>query len=116
MAHRVFIDDLGIEWQVWETTPSSAERRLRGERRQSARGPLPGLPDRRAGADRRRVAEARVRVTAGYERGWLTFESRGEKRRLMPVPAGWEHLSEAALAELCALATPVPKRFGRLIE
>jgi hypothetical protein len=40
-----------------------------------------------------------------YERGWLSFEGDGEKRRLAPIPAGWEAADRSALLGLLAKAT-----------
>lgn len=37
---------------------------------------------------------------------WLCFESGTEKRRLSPVPAGWESSPAERLAELCRAAAP----------
>jgi hypothetical protein len=45
-----------------------------------------------------------------YREGWLLFESANEKRRLAPVPHDWESLSDQALAQLCAGASPQPAR------
>lgn len=36
--------------------------------------------------------------------GWLTFESAVEKRRLAPIPSGWNELPADALGELCERA------------
>lgn len=47
------------------------------------------------------------RVAAGYDQGWLTFESEAEKRRLAPVPAEWFELPEGQLAALLERAAPV---------
>lgn len=60
---------------------------------------VPSASERRA----QHLAEA-------YRAGWLVFESASEKRRLAPVPAGWDSLSDAALAALCVAATPQPAR------
>jgi hypothetical protein len=38
--------------------------------------------------------------------GWLAFESREEKRRLAPVPAGWETASDDELREFLTRAAP----------
>lgn len=49
--------------------------------------------------------------------GWLTFESEGEKRRLAPVPSGWESLSPGRLELLCQMAQPVtqfPQTYSEL--
>jgi hypothetical protein len=51
-----------------------------------------------------------VRVQSVYANGWLAFESPLERRRLAPIPDGWEALSEELLQRLCAEATPVPER------
>jgi hypothetical protein len=47
--------------------------------------------------------------------GWLAFESHDEKRRLAPIPPGWETASEAELLALLARATLRDKP-RRLIE
>lgn len=47
--------------------------------------------------------------------GWLAFESGDEKRRLAPVPDGWETASDAELLALLARATRRGKP-RRLIE
>jgi len=39
-------------------------------------------------------------LSRGFEKGWLTFESQSERRRLAPIPADWESMSDAALATL----------------
>ena len=50
---------------------------------------------------------------AGFENGWLTFESdAGALRRLAPVPAGWEHLPTARILELLRAAKEVPRHTG----
>ena len=61
------------------------------------------------------MAQVRAAVSPGYEGGWLTFECATAKRRLAPVPAEWERLSDSELAGLCARAIAVPMR-RRLIE
>jgi hypothetical protein len=46
-----------------------------------------------------------------FARGWLLFESSGEKRRLAPYPDDWIHLSVPQLEESCLHATrlePLP--------
>lgn len=47
-------------------------------------------------------------LAEAYRNGWLVFESSAEKRRLAPVPAGWEELSDSGLATLCESAVPQP--------
>jgi hypothetical protein len=49
------------------------------------RQPAPGRP-------------APTRLAPGMESGWLAFRPQtGERRRVVPTPAGWERLSDAAL-------------------
>jgi hypothetical protein len=46
-----------------------------------------------------------------FARGWLLFESFGEKRRLAPYPDDWLHLSVRQLEDSCLHATrldPLP--------
>ena len=116
MAHRVFRDADGVEWAVWSVEPIWAERRVGGERRAGAGGELARGADRRGRPDRRRREELRVRVSAGFEAGWLTFESEEEKRRYAPVPAAWESLPDDQLARLCGAARSAAKRRGRFVE
>lgn len=55
-------------------------------------------------------------VTAGrslpdpYQRGWLSFDSAGELRRLAPIPDGWTKLSDEGLRQLCEKAEIAPRR------
>ncbi len=45
-------------------------------------------------------------VRPGFESGWLGFECDGERRRLAPVPAGWETASDDELRSMLAEAQP----------
>jgi hypothetical protein len=49
-------------------------------------------------------------VRSIYAAGWLGFESETERRRLHPVPAGWDTADEGALWAWLAAATPVAVR------
>jgi hypothetical protein len=118
MAQRVFVDDSGTRWKVWEVRPEWAERRSGPERRvtESAR---PAGEKRRSSSDRRGrpdPTEVRIPLSAGLASGWLVFESDGEKRRLAPVPERWEFTGDADLAALCREARPVPGWRRRLVE
>ena len=42
--------------------------------------------------------------------GWLTFESMAEKRRLAPIPEGWEDLDDETLVRLLDSAVFVRER------
>ena len=92
MAYRTFLDTTGKRWEVWLVTPAAAERR-RADRRagSSASGnAFQGTLDRRKTPERRRSPFQRsTSVASEFSQGWLCFESEGEKRRLAPVPDGW---------------------------
>jgi hypothetical protein len=49
-------------------------------------------------------------VQARFERGWLTFQCESEKRRVSPIPSGWEVATDEALEELLRSASPVAPR------
>jgi hypothetical protein len=70
----------GVAWTVWQVTPSSRSR--------------PGLTG----------------ASEVFLDGWLVFECEVEKRRLAPVPAGWDEWSDAELARTLAGAPVVPRR------
>jgi hypothetical protein len=76
---REFTDYSGGTWRVWDVTPQS---RQKSEKR--------GL-----------------RITPVD--GWLVFESDTERRRLGPIPEGWESGDDAALSYLCARAKVIPR-------
>jgi hypothetical protein len=102
MAYREFVDSCRTIWAVWYVPASRSERRARDTRRS----------EERAKGDRRRRRESqtlRMRVSAPMSAGWLCFESASEKRRLAPVPPGWQQMSDRGLEELCARATVVAK-------
>ena len=82
---RGFIDSTGVEWRVWEVLPSRTE----------------------SGSDLRTLSSLQA---TPFANGWLCFESHDEKRRLAPIPNGWESRDPTRLEELCAQATIVPAR------
>lgn len=49
------------------------------------------------------VAE-RARLPEPFRSGWLSFDSGTEKRRLSPIPEGWQGMSEERLRALCTSA------------
>lgn len=92
MSYRTFLDTAGTRWEVWMVTPSAAERR-RADRRAVAGSTdaFQGSTNRRVTPERRRSPFRRsVAIATEFNDGWLCFESDGEKRRLVPVPEGWE--------------------------
>jgi hypothetical protein len=101
MAHRKVRDRYGHEWDVWEVNPAAADRRARElnptvERRRKDAGLMGRLSDR-------------------LRDGWLAFQSAQEKRRLAPIPDGWESLSDAEILMLLDRAQRAG-RPTRLIE
>ena len=41
--------------------------------------------------------------------GWLSFDCGLDRRRLAPIPSGWESLDDEELAELCRRAVSTPR-------
>lgn len=109
---RTFIDETGMEWTAWEVRPGLAlagviERRSGADRRGSP--PPDPVIERRGWRDRRRQAARLARVLgATIAAGWLVFQMGGVRRRLTPVPPGWEQLADRELAALCRRAAPAP--------
>jgi hypothetical protein len=91
---RGFTDSTGVEWRVWEVFPTK------------------GLEETGATAH----SHSSLTNTA-FANGWLCFESTAEKRRLAPIPAGWEFREPNVLVQLLDSATIVPlRRHGRGIS
>src|SRR5881394_3704998 len=68
MAHRTFVDRIGMTWEVWDVRPSSPVLLVASEREEQA------LPE-----------------------GWLCFQSGSTRKRLFPIPDGWESMAEDEL-------------------
>lgn len=87
----------GDERRMDPTRADAPDRRSGVERRQieSRRGE----DDRRSGVDRRTAPRIKAPLPGSYGTGWLCFESDGEKRRLAPVPDGWETSDDECLVE-----------------
>jgi len=112
MSYRTFVDRDGAYWQVWDSQPTKVERRVTGaDRRRHKSHAWHGL-ERRTGTDRRMTSQRRITLAEGYGAGWLTFESLNEKRRLTPIPGGWEELSQPELRTLCDKAKRIAKLDG----
>ena len=91
MSFREFLDESGARWEVWEVKPALIERRL--------------LADAPVEIDRRTTPRKRAPVADDLRFGWLVFQSSAVKRRLAPVPQGWERLDDPGLRELLGRAT-----------
>ncbi|MFN2636467.1 MAG: hypothetical protein ABR585_05545 [Gemmatimonadaceae bacterium] len=112
MAYRTFVDRDGAYWQVWDSQPTKVERRISESDRRSVRRFPWTDPERRSGVDRRVTNQRRITLGQGYSRGWLTFESLLEKKRLVPIPSHWEESSQADLREFCEKAKSIAKVEG----
>jgi hypothetical protein len=109
MPYREFVDSRKIRWSVWHVAPTRSERRQRTTRRSEERV----KSDRRRRSD---VRPRRVRVSAPLAGGWLCFECGSEKRRLVPVPPGWQRMSDRGLEELCARAIATVKTVRQYVN
>lgn len=96
MAHRTFFDSHGLPWEVWDVVPGIAERRAGIERREGDRAFL----------DRRSSNGHWIGVRHEFVEGWLCFQNGIEKRRLAPIPANWDRLSDDELLHLMQSAQP----------
>lgn len=83
---RGFTDSTGVEWRVWEVFPTKAGATFVESSHTSLKTSLKETP---------------------FANGWLCFESPIEKRRLAPIPDGWEFRDLTALEALCRKAAPV---------
>jgi hypothetical protein len=111
VSYRTFLDSQGKRWEVWLITPAAAERRKADRRAASSGGAA-----YKGGLDRRRTPERRrgpfwrsAAVASEYSNGWLCFETEGEKRRLAPVPPGWEEAGPDRMATWLQAAKRVVK-------
>lgn len=95
---RHFRTTSGVNWDVWDVLPTDLERRF--ER--------PATPP--AGVERRMREAFRVNLGPEMAKGWLIFASGSERRRLAPIPAGWNQLPDGELERLCDSAAPVSDR------
>ena len=103
MAYREIRDAHGVRWEVWQVTPTMAERRA------DVVGLLYLKKERRL-----RVA-LRVLLGAAFRGGWLAFKSSDERRRLVPFPREWNTFSDSQLLGLLERSESVGAA-RRLIE
>lgn len=110
MTHRTFKDREGKQWDVWLVHPSAAERRFVDRRVKDV--DQAGAAERRTGLERRGGLRKspRASVAEGFAQGWLCFETRGEKRRLAPVPEQWDRADDKTLEQWCGKAAPALRR------
>ena len=48
-------------------------------------------------------------LASDMQKGWLTFESEQERRRLVPVPRDWEQAADDRMELYCRAAQPVTR-------
>jgi hypothetical protein len=109
MPLRIFENSRGESCKVWNVTPfaNQGTDRRNADRRVVAAAGYTG-PERRCGRDRR--VRTPGLMTPGLESGWLCFERGEEKRRLTPIPQGWDDAPDAELELLFESARPVTRR------
>ncbi|HYJ78189.1 MAG TPA: hypothetical protein VEW03_01105 [Longimicrobiaceae bacterium] len=79
MALRVFTARDGTVWNVWNVVPTLARN------------------------------DQKLTLSVGMTEGWLCFESGGVKRRVVPVPEGWESWEDEELQVALASAREVQR-------
>lgn len=92
MALRIFTDSDGRAWEVWDVVPQAIAGEMADRRRadRRAEGQTPSAFDRRQ-------AERRSALSPAMAGGWLAFRSSDERRRLAPIPDGWDTVPPAQL-------------------
>jgi len=109
MPLREFVDGERRTWQVWDTVPKTASESALFERSAQILAQSEARDIEDARQDRAAAAAALRRFTHGREHGWLTFMHGNDKRRLSPIPDGWERVDDAHLAALLQRAERVSK-------
>jgi hypothetical protein len=58
------------------------------------------------------VPQSGATYAEGYRAGWLTFESAQLRKRLAPIPRGWEEATSERLELMCRAAEVVKRASG----
>ena len=99
MPLREFSENLGRNWNAWDTYPKGGGHIGLGESRFST-----------FVAEMAKLEGRELRtVRSQYASGWLTFKRGSERRRLAPIPDAWETADEAALRIYLGLASDGPE-------
>ncbi len=106
MGLRTFEDAQGNVWNVWDVHPTAVERRMNVD--PDEHGDLTFADDPQP--ERRHRMQARFTLPNTLRAGWLAFQCEDDNRRLAPIPAAWESLSDEALCELLGRAQQTPPR------
>lgn len=56
------------------------------------------------------IKKTRATVAEEFTYGWLCFECKEEKRRLAPVPEGWDRADDETIEQWCCTAKPVTRK------
>lgn len=112
--HRIFRDDAARLWNAWDVHPVWGERRVE-QRRMREGGPPAALNNRRR-RERRVGNGLRIALPPRLARGWIAFECGDDRRRVAPIPDGWDALDDAGLRTLWRNAEELPPRRRRLVE
>lgn len=91
MGLRGFVGDDGREWQVWDTRPAIPSPNVDASDEDSPAAPSANVADF-------------ARISRKREGGWLTFTTPSERRRLSPIPDGWDSAADSTLRALLAVA------------
>lgn len=94
---REFVDRNRRVWEVWDTHPERADAGDGGSALTRYMAAQPETADGRPTSVRRQ-----------YESGWLTFASDNDRRRLSPIPDGWQHADAATLEKYLDGAHDIP--------
>ena len=86
MAHRRISSANGVEWDVYDVVIPATSPRV-------------GQPQLAP------PASTQIPVS----KMWLCFESKTDRRRLSPIPEGWDNATDAELLVFLARAAPVGK-------
>jgi hypothetical protein len=110
VTHRQFKDRQGRIWDVWQVHPSAAERRF--VQRRTRDEDRTDSSERRSGDERRlsEMKKPRAMIAEEFTYGWLCFECSEEKRRLAPVPEGWDRADDETIEQWCCTAKPVTRK------
>lgn len=112
--YRTFRDDTARLWNAWDVHPVWGERRA-AQRRLGEGTPPVALNDRRR-RERRVGTGLRIALPPRLARGWIAFECDEERRRVAPIPDGWDDLDETGLRRLWRGAEELPPRRRGLVE
>lgn len=99
MPLREFADSLGQVWQAWDTHPTAIGHSAKGE---SAFTRFVASTAKREGREATTVREQ-------YAEGWLTFRFDNARRRLAPIPAGWDGADDLTLQRYLDSAIDAPE-------